>query len=147
MTLIEEEAARIAALWRSQGEAFLADHHYDVADDIDRLRDAVVVVETNEWREHVGATRDRLRRWDDAFAERLQSLREAAEAARRPGAVIDLTSEEPVVVVPPSPICGRCERAVDADRLVWPFGDRKAAMCIPCARDFAGVRPRRHRPH
>lgn len=121
---------------------------------MERLRSAVVVrddVIPEVWHERIDATVDRLRGWDDAFAERLRALRDEIEA-RKPGAVIDLTGDEPRVHGPESipavslpPLCGKCGGRVAADRMVRPFGENKASFCIPCARLIAGFRPRRTR--
>ena len=78
---------------------------------------------------------------------------EAAAAAvvsrpRRPRrTVLDLTHDEPALVMsaPGASICGRCHAEVDDDGLVRPFGTRKPPLCLPCARQVAGVRPRTRR--
>lgn len=149
MTYIDDNARRVAEIWRAQGEAFLDDHHVAVADDVERLRTAVVVREDpfpQTWHERFDATVERLKGWDDAVLDRLRALRDEVEA-RKPGAVIDLTGDEPVVHAPSEPLamqCGKCERTVSTDRLVRPFGEQRAPLCIPCARHVAGFRPRRH---
>ena len=149
MTYIDENARRVAEIWRAQGDSFLEDHHDAVVDDVARLRTAVVVREDpfpQAWHERFDATVERLKGWDDAVLERLRNLRDEIEA-RKPGAVIDLTGDEPVVHAPEEPlltVCGKCERTVDPDRLVRPFGEHKPPLCIPCARQIAGFRPRRH---
>ena len=152
MTYADDHAHRVAQLWRSQGETFLEDHHDTVVEDVERLRGAVVVREDHipeAWHERIDATVERLRGWDDAFAERLRALWDEIDA-RKPGAVVDLTGAEPRVHVPEpsvaiSPQCGKCGSHVAADRLVRPFGDHEPPFCIPCARQIAGFRPRRTR--
>jgi hypothetical protein len=151
VTYIDDTTQRVAALWRAQGDDFLEDHHEAVAEDVERLRTALVVKEDPfpaGWHDRLDATKERLRVWDDAVVDRLRSLRDEIEA-RKPGAVIDLTGAEPVVIPAPAEpvaeVCGKCERAVDADRLVRPFGDHKPPLCIPCARQVVGFRPRRTR--
>jgi hypothetical protein len=75
----------------------------------------------------------------------------APVAARRPRprrrTVLDLTGEEPMLVTsaPGASICGRCHDEVDDDCLVRPYGTRKPPLCLSCARQIAGVRPRSRR--
>ena len=148
VTYIDATDRRVAALWRSQGDGFLEDHHEEVVEDVERLRTALVVKEDPfpaSWHEAVDVAKERLRGWDDAVLERLRNLRDEIEA-RKPGAVVDLTGDEPVVIPAPALLatrCGKCSRTVESDRLVRPFGERKAPLCIPCAREVAGFRPRR----
>ena len=152
MTYIDATDRRVAQLWRAQGESFLEDHHDTVVEDVERLRGAVVVRDDpipEAWHERFDSTVERLRGWDDAFAERIRALRDEIEA-RKPGAVIDLTGDEPRVHAPELFVslplqCGKCGGHVAADRMVRPFGENKPPFCIPCARQIAGFRPRRTR--
>jgi len=161
---------RVAELWRSQGDVFLARHHLLVQDDLARLRGALVVVEDDSnddddevggrepgWHDRLAGTVARLRGWDDAMVERLRLMhadeaeeRETvanAKSASRPGAVVDLTGPEVIVHVPEesAATCRRCRRDFEPERLVHPFGDHKPPLCIACARDIAGFRTRSRR--
>jgi hypothetical protein len=141
--------ARVAALWRAQGEDFLAEHHANVESDVARLRQAVIVTATLP---HIDteAIVDRLKRLDAAAVERL--------AATRRNAVIDLTGSEVVVRIPneengprpfepvlatePDPAehaCRRCKRYVSEEALVH-AGARVRPLCMDCALVVAGVR-------
>jgi hypothetical protein len=134
--------ARVAALWRAQGDDFLAEHHANVESDVSRLRRAVIVSTTLPHIDAEGIV-ERLKRLDAAAVDRL--------AASRKGAVIDLTGVEPVVrladeddgpalVMPePSPACRRCKRHVPDDQLV-DAGPRVRPLCVDCAFVVAGVR-------
>jgi hypothetical protein len=139
-------AARIAALWRAQGDDFLQAHHRDQEVDVARLRTAVVVEPDAPPR----AERlvERLRRLDAAAIERV--------AAGRPDAVVDLTGAEPVVRVPnqedgrdaPAPHawnqeCRRCGQYFPDELLVRPDGDKVRPLCLDCALVFSGLRRRR----
>jgi hypothetical protein len=160
--------ARVAELWRAQGEDFLNIHHADVVADVDRLRTAVVNAPTLpridaerllERLPHIDAERllerlphiategllDRLRKLDADAIERM--------SAARVDAVIDLTGAEPVVTVlgeqaavsepatgPQLAECRRCRNSFPDDMLVHPGGDRVRPLCIDCAFVFAGVR-------
>jgi hypothetical protein len=188
-------AGRVAELWRSQGEGFLERHHALVADDVARLRGAVVIGEdaehdegTSEWHEKVSSAVARMRGWDDAVVDKLRRNREeeligqAEWEARKASAVIDLTGVEPVVTVPVAPklrparqprivkagkvatarkvatapdidltaiagvnletTCKRCGEVYERERLVYPHGEHKPPLCIACARQIAGFRPR-----
>jgi hypothetical protein len=154
-----EMAARIAALWRAQGEEFLADHHADVIADVDRLRSAVVVAPlaqrtTRVPRLDTERIVDRLRRLDAAAIERV--------AAGRHGAVIDLTGPEPVVTTPNDDggvadaggamltargpwrqECRRCHAYFPDEMLVFPGGEKVRPLCMDCALVFSGLRRRR----
>jgi hypothetical protein len=143
-----EMAARIAALWRAQGEDFLADHHAHVVADVDRLRDAVIVAPEAPSRSTERLV-DRLRRLDAAALERV--------AAGRAGTVIDLTGPEPVVTVaeedggsapreaasPWHQECRRCHQYFSDEMLVFPGGDKVPPLCLDCALVFSGLRHRR----
>lgn len=162
---------RVAGLWRAQGETFLNRHHATVLDDVARLRGAVIVggrTAENDgptWHDRLDAAMSRLRGWDEVVLERLREMHAEEEHDRVPAqrmpraerparaprprpvrasAVIDLTGAEPTVDLPPAgwSTCGRCKRTVDDDRLVRPYGERKPPLCLPCARQVAGVRPR-----
>jgi hypothetical protein len=134
-------AARIAALWRAQGEEFLAEHQAETVADVDRLRNALVAAPAAE------RLLERLRRLDAAAIERV--------AAGRPNAVLDLTGAEPVVTVPseedgaPSDVrpwhqeCRRCGQYFSDELLVHPGGEKVRPLCLDCALVFAGLR--RHR--
>ena len=135
--------ARVAALWRAQGDDFLAEHHANVESDVARLRAAVIVSPTLPHLD-TEAIVDRLRRIDAAAVERL--------AATRRGAVIDLTGPEAVVRVPneedgPSAAvvdptrheCRRCKRYVP-DEVMVDSGKRLRPLCMDCALVVAGVR-------
>jgi hypothetical protein len=142
-------AARIAALWRAQGEDFLAEHHADVLADVDRLRTAVVVAPKAPTVD-VERLVDRLRRLDAAAIERV--------AAGRHDAVIDLTGPEPVVTVPSEEDgrphgrdlaehpwhqeCRRCHQYFSDEMLVFPGGDKVRPLCMDCALVFSGLRHR-----
>ena len=141
--------ARVAALWRAQGDQFLADHHADVEADVARLREAVVEAPLLTLPHIDGeAIMERLRRLDAAAVERL--------AATRARAVIDLTGPEPVVRVPseedgedrPEPAavdpawheCRRCHQYVDEELMVQTAGAKAGPLCMDCALVVAGVR-------
>jgi hypothetical protein len=123
------------------------------------------------WHEKLDAALSKLRGWDEAVLDRLREMhadeeadradraahaeaKGAARAARQERAerprplrarpVIDLTEPEPRVAIPVigASTCGRCKQVTDEDRLVRPFGERKPPLCIPCAREVAGLRSR-----
>jgi hypothetical protein len=201
MGAVDEMAGRVAELWRSQGEGFLERHHALVADDVARLRGAVVIGEdaehddgTSEWHEKVSSAFARMRGWDDAVVDKLRRNREeeligqSEWEARKAAAVIDLTGPEPVVTVPVAPkakpartprivktgkvvaarkvatarqvatapdidltaiagvnletTCKRCGEIYERERLVYPHGEHKPPLCVACARQVAGFRPR-----
>jgi hypothetical protein len=133
--------ARVAALWRSQGDDFLAIYDADAAADISRLRKAVITEPLAPEGERIV---DRLRRLDAAAVERV--------AAGRPGAVVDLRSDEPTVTVPneedgePFAVrrttCRRCHRVYPDDAFVPTSGDKVKPLCLDCAMVVAGVRRR-----
>lgn len=131
--------ARVAALWRSQGEAFLAHYDADMVDDVDRLRRALVV--TIEPEKQADGVMDRLRRLDAAAMQRV--------AAGRPRAVVDLRGPEPVVEVPDGDDgvppwyqeCRRCRRYF-SDELLVQAGPKVRPLCLDCAMVVAGVRKR-----
>ncbi len=134
--------ARIATLWRAQGEEFLAEHHSEAEADIDRLRTAVVVAADTP---AAAAERlvERLRRLDAAAIERV--------AAGRVHAVVDLRGEEPIVTVPNEEDgrriawrqeCRRCGQYFPDEQLVQP-GEKVRPLCLDCALVFSGLRRRR----
>ncbi|MEY2477996.1 MAG: hypothetical protein QOG87_3311 [Actinomycetota bacterium] len=136
-------AARIATLWRAQGEDFLAEHHAEAVADIDRLRTAVVVATDTP----VAAAErliERLRRLDAAAIDRV--------AAGRTDAVVDLTGPEPTVTVPNEEDgmqprawrqeCRRCGQYFP-DELLVQAGEKVRPLCLDCALVFAGARRRR----
>jgi hypothetical protein len=142
-------ATRIAALWRAQGEEFLAEHHADVVADVDRLRTAVILAPQAP---NVESERliDRLRRLDAAAIERV--------AAGRTDAVVDLTGPEPVVTVPNQEDgvarrdlvehpwhqeCRRCGQYFPDELLVFPGGEKVRPLCLDCALVFSGLRHRK----
>jgi hypothetical protein len=142
-----EMAARVAELWRAQGDDFLHAHHADQEADLARLRTAVVI-EPDGPMVHGERLIDRLKRLDAAALERI--------AAGRTGAVVDLTGPEPVVTVPseedgPSvealrPWRQECRRCGEyfPDELLVPSGkDKVRPLCLDCALVFAGLRRRR----
>jgi hypothetical protein len=136
-------AARVAAVWRAQGEEFLDEHHAGMVADVDRLRHAVVTAPTLPL-PHIDTERllDRLRRLDAAAIERL--------TAGRADAVLDLTGPEPVVrpaasrasTDPAGGVCRRCRGRFTENRLVRPGGDRVRPLCVDCAYAVVGVRRR-----
>lgn len=131
--------ARVAALWRAQGDTFLDEHHAGVIEDVARLRAALVVARSLPSTEHERLM-DRLRRLDQATVERI--------AAVRGNAVIDLTGPEPEVRITndeggPRPdgdrVCRRCHGHFAEDLLVR-TGERVRPLCMSCALVVAGVR-------
>lgn len=131
--------ARVAALWRAQGDTFLDEHHAGVIDDVARLRAALVVAPSLPNTEHERLM-DRLRRLDQATVERI--------AAVRGNAVIDLTGPEPEVRITNDEDgprheadreCRRCHGHFAEDMLVR-TGERVRPLCMNCALVVAGVR-------
>ena len=140
-------AARIAELWRAQGDEFLHEHHADQEADVARLRLAVVV-EPDTPVAHAERLIERLKRLDAAAIQRV--------AAGRADAVVDLTGPEPVVTVPneedgpsvealrPWPQeCRRCGQYFPDELLVQSENGRVRPLCLDCAFVFAGLRRRR----
>ena len=141
-------AARIAALWRAQGEDFLQEHHADQEADVARLRTAVVIESDLPVVHHGERLIDRLKRLDAAAIERV--------AAGRADAVVDLTGPEPVVRVPnqengpqaePAGAwrqeCRRCGQYFPEEMLVQPEGNKVRPLCFDCALVFSGLRRRK----
>ena len=136
-------AARIAALWRAQGEDFLHEHHEEAEADLARLRSAVVIEPDPV---HGERLMERLRRLDQAAIDRV--------AAGRADAVVDLTGPEPVVTVPnqengPDVFehawhqeCRRCGQYFP-DELLVQAGPKVRPLCLDCALVFSGLRRRR----
>ncbi|MDQ1375748.1 MAG: hypothetical protein QOJ09_3086 [Actinomycetota bacterium] len=132
--------ARVAALWRAQGEDFLACYDAGVVDDVERLRTAVIV-ETTLPRLDGERIKERLRRLDAAALERV--------AAGRDEAVLDLTGAEPMVhddaaaadeFAARRTACRRCHRVYSDEFFVETAGDKVKPLCLDCAMVFAGVR-------
>jgi hypothetical protein len=137
--------ARVAALWRAQGEDFLDEYHEGTAADVDRLRRALVVAPQLPGREGERVL-ERLRRLDQAAVDRI--------AASRRSAVIDLTGEEPVVRVeseedgredgraaePAWHECRRCRQYVAPELMVGDAGGKVRPLCLDCALIYSGIR-------
>jgi hypothetical protein len=132
--------ARVAALWRAQGEDFLATYDALAADDVSRLRAALI---TEPVLPRLDGERiiERLRRLDAAAMERA--------AAGRPDAVLDLTGTEPVVhadaaaadeFAARSTACRRCRRVYSDEFFAPATGEKVKPLCLDCAMVFAGVR-------
>ena len=142
-------AARIAALWRAQGNDFLQQHHDQCEADVARLRTAVVI-EPDAPAGHGERIIDRLKRLDAAAIERV--------AAGRTDAVVDLTGPAPIVTVPDEDggryeeptdgkirhdECSRCRQYFPEELMVQPVGERVRPLCLDCALVFSGLRRRR----
>jgi hypothetical protein len=124
-----ETTVRVASIWRSQGEAFLEQHHDVVVADVDRLRAGMSSarggVAVAAWQERAvdaaHAAKAKLRQWDEAAIARLvvkepdatteaeapipaeepteAEAHAAVQAVQQPDAVLDLTGTAPVVTV------------------------------------------------
>lgn len=141
-------AARIAALWRAQGDDFLQEHHVQCEADVARLRSAVMI-EPDAPTAPAERLIERLRRLDAAAIERV--------AAGRADAVVDLTGPEPVVTVADEDgghyevtssktrhnECRRCGQYFPDELMVQPGGDKVRPLCLDCALVFSGLRRRR----
>jgi hypothetical protein len=133
--------ARVAALWRAQGEDFLATYDALAADDVSRLR-AALITEPVLPRLDGERIMERLRRLDAAAIERA--------AAGRPDAVLDLTGADPVVhadsaaadefAARRATACRRCRRVYSDEFFVPATGEKVKPLCLDCAMVFAGVR-------
>ena len=138
-------AARIAELWRAQGEDFLQEHHAEAEADVARLRTAIVI-DLDAPSAHGERLIERLKRLDAAAIERV--------AAGRADAVVDLTGPEPVVTVPNQENgpgvgdlawrqeCRRCGQYFP-DELLVQAGPKVRPLCLDCALVFSGLRRRR----
>ena len=132
---VEDNAERVGVLWRSQGEAFLAEQAEELAADVERLR-AVYVTQVQD--DAAEATPPRANRRKDA-----------ARAAK----TIDLRDDEVAGMLctrhgnhDAAARCSRCREPFCWACIVRPEATQGEALCTGCALLLGGVRHRRIRP-